>query len=347
MMEAFFLERVARVEKDSSPLALREVPRPEPGPGELLLRVESCGVCHTELDEIEGRTPPPVMPVIPGHQVVGTVVGVGEGVSSECDGERRGVAWIFSACGTCAFCLEGRENLCQLFRATGRDRNGGYAEYMVVPELSAYPIPEGISSVDAAPLLCGGAIGYRSLRLTNLQNGQVLGLMGFGASGHLVLKTAKVLYPKSKVIVFARSLAQRKLAMDLGAFWAGDVSTFPPVSPNAIIDTTPAWQTVLSALEVLAFGGRLVINAIRKESADKSVLGNLSYEKHIWLEKEIKSVANITRSDVKDFLHLAATEHLRPQVVKVPFKQANEALVGLKCGGIAGARVLVMDGISG
>jgi propanol-preferring alcohol dehydrogenase len=316
--------------RNHSPLELTDVPTPAPAPGEILLRVAACGICHTELDEIEGRTPPPSLPIIPGHQVVGRVEAQGEGAGRYRIGDRVGVAWIFSACGRCRFCLSGSENLCPQFKATGRDANGGYAEYMVVTETFAYALPEAFSDSEAAPLLCAGAIGYRSLRLSGIKDGQTLGLTGFGASGHLVLKLARHQFPHSLVFVFARSERQREFARTLGADWAGDTGERPPENLAAIIDTTPVWKPVLEALTPLEPGGRLVINAIRKEDLDKEALLLLDYPKHLWLEKEIKTVANVTRRDISEFLEVAARIPIRPQVEEFPLKEANQALVELK-----------------
>jgi propanol-preferring alcohol dehydrogenase len=201
-MKAMVLKALRRLEENESPLALTDLPVPVPAGKEILVKVSACGVCHTELDEIEGRTPPH-LPVVPGHQVVGRVVGNGSGANAFGVGDRVGVAWIYSACGKCRFCLAGNENLCPHFKATGRDANGGYAEYMTVSEDFAYRIPDLFSDMEAAPLLCAGAIGYRSLKLAGLQDGQSLGLTGFGASAHLVLKMVRHRYPDSKVYVFA------------------------------------------------------------------------------------------------------------------------------------------------
>ena len=223
-MRAMILPALCRLDENPNPLQLAELPDPVPGPGEILVRVSACGVCHTELDEIEGRTPPPRLPVVLGHQVVGRVAALGPGAADFRVGERVGVAWIYSACGACEFCRSGRENLCADFRATGRDANGGYAELMVVPERFAYRIPDGFSDAQAAPLLCAGAIGYRSLRLSGLQDGQNLGLTGFGASAHLVLKMVRHRYPRSRVFVFSRTEAERAFALELGATWAGDTT---------------------------------------------------------------------------------------------------------------------------
>ena len=341
-MKAMILERIANLTREEEPLRLADLPEPRPGAGETLIRVSACGVCHTELDEIEGRTPPPRLPVVPGHQVVGRVVGNGPGAGRFPVGARVGVAWIHSACGACPHCLGGNENLCPGFRATGRDADGGYAEYMAVPEAFAHPVPEVFSDSQAAPLLCAGAVGYRSLRLTGLRNGQVLGLTGFGASGHLVLKAVRHRFPRSKVFVFARSEAERAFALELGAAWAGDTARRPPEPCDAVIDTTPAWGPVLEALASLKPGGRLVINAIRKEDGDRDRLLHLDYPAHLWLKKEIKSVANVTRADVREFLELAAGIPILPEVQEYPLGEANRALAELKARKIRGAKVLRM-----
>ncbi len=341
-MKAMVLEALCSLKENQMPLKLMELPVPVPGEKEILLKVSACGVCHTELDEIEGRTPPPRLPIVPGHQVVGRVEAVGSKVNAVKTGDRVGVAWIFSACGECKFCLAGNENLCPAFTATGRDANGGYAQYMTVAEDFAYAIPEVFSDVQAAPLLCAGAIGYRSLRLTGLKDGQRLGLTGFGASAHLVLKMVRHCYPSSEIYVFARSAEERSFAIELGAVWAGDTAERAPHKLDSIIDTTPAWEPVIEALANLESGGRLVINAIRKEGDKRSLL-DLDYPLHLWQEKELKSVANITRNDVKEFLELAAQMNLQPEVQVFALEQANKALIELKTGKIRGAKVLKMD----
>ncbi len=335
------LKQLGPLGADADPLELAEVPEPVPGPGEVLLRVAACGVCHTELDEIEGRTPPSRLPVILGHQVVGRVAAAGPGAARFALGERVGVAWIYSACGHCALCQAGQENLCAEFRATGRDANGGYAEAMVVPEAFAYRLPEAFSDLEAAPLLCAGAIGYRALRLAGVGDGQILGLTGFGASAHLVLQLVRFQFPNTRVFVFTRSPAEQAFARELGAEWAGDTAGAPPAALDAAIDTTPAWRPVLMALRHLRPGGRLVINAIRKEAGDQADLMGLDYATHLWQEKEIKSVANITRRDVEAFLALAARAGLRPEVQAFPLAEANAALRALRARGIRGAKVLV------
>jgi alcohol dehydrogenase, propanol-preferring len=339
-MKAMQMTHISRLDLDPAPLKLADVPEPVPGKGQILINVSVCGVCHTEIDEIEGRTPPPHLPLIPGHQVVGRVIQNGTGTTRFQAGDRVGVAWIYSACGHCKFCLAGKENLCQEFQATGRDANGGYAEFMVISEAFAYPLPKIFSDAEVAPLLCAGAVGYRSLKLTGIKNGQTLGLSGFGASGHLVLKLAQNQYPDSKIFVFSRSERERAFAVELGAAWAGGFDETCPRKLDAVIDTTPAWKPVVEALRNLERGGRLVINAIRKESSSQDYLLQLDYADHLWLEKEIKSVANVTRQDVVEFLDLAAAIPIKPEFQEFPLKDANQALVELKNRNIRGAKVL-------
>lgn len=338
-MKAMVLQKLYNLQQNQQPLTLLDLPEPVPAENQILLKVSACGVCHTELDEIEGRTPPPYLPIVPGHQVVGRVVAMGSQVKSLQIGDRVGVAWIFSACGACRFCLEGKENLCAAFLATGRDANGGYAQYMTVMADFAYPIPATFSDEQAAPLLCAGAIGYRSLHLTGLMNGQKLGLTGFGASAHLVLKMARHRFPDSEIYVFARNPDERSFALELGAVWSGETETQAPSKLDCIIDTTPVWPPIVAALANLKPGGRLVINAIRKEGDRRSLL-HLDYAQHLWHEKELKSVANITRRDVKEFLALAAEIQLQPTLQLFALEQANEALLELKAGKIRGAKVL-------
>ncbi len=340
-MKAMVLSKLYDLEANQAPLELMELPDPIPEEKEILVKVSACGVCHTELDEIEGRTAPPHLPIILGHEVVGRVEAVGSKASVFKIGDRIGIAWIYSACGKCKFCMSGYENLCQGFKATGRDANGGYAQYMTVSEEFAYHIPDIFSDLEAAPLLCAGAIGYRSLRLTGLKDGQSLGLTGFGASGHIVLKMVRHRYPNTQVFVFARSAEERAFSKELGAVWAGDTAEESPQKLDSIIDTTPAWKPIVEALMNLEPGGRLVINAIRKEG-DKDSLLRLDYPTHLWQEKEIKSVANITRRDVREFLALAAEMGLKPEVQEFALEKANEALVELKTRKIRGAKVLKM-----
>jgi propanol-preferring alcohol dehydrogenase len=340
LMRAMLLTKIGPLDENPSPLSLVDWPQPKPGVDDLLIRVSVCGVCHTELDEIEGRLPPKRLPIILGHQAVGRVHTIGTHVRDFQIGQRVGVAWIFSACGICQYCKRGEENLCPQFAATGRDANGGYAEYMTVPTAFAHPIPEGLTDAQTAPLLCAGAVGFRSLRLTGLKDGQNLGFTGFGASAHLVLQLAKHQYPNSQFFVFARSDKERDFAKRLGANWAGDTEDMPPELLHAIIDTTPAWMPIVAALANLESGGRLVINAIRKEETDKQSLLKLQYPQHLWMEKEIKSVANVTRLDVREFLRLASEIPIQPEIEEYDLKDANRALNDLKSRNIRGAKVL-------
>jgi len=342
-MNAMMLTRVHDLNQTEVPLVPQTVPIPTPGDHEILIRVAACGVCHTELDEIEGRTPPPRFPVIPGHQVVGRVAGTGSGATRFSGGQRVGVAWIHRTCGVCDFCLEGRENLCPEFIATGRDAHGGYAQYMTVHEAFAFPVPDRFSDPQAAPLLCAGAIGYRSMALGELRDGQRLGLTGFGASAHLVIKMVRHRFPGIRVYVFARSPGEQAFARSLGAVWAGNTKDKAPQLLDRIIDTTPAWTPVVEALKNLKPGGRLVVNAIRKEAADQDALLRLDYSSHLWHEKEIKSVANVARSDVSRFLELADRIPIIPEVEIFSLEAANRALMELKNRRIRGAKVLVMD----
>ena len=346
-MKAMTLNSLGEVKPPQPPLSLVQHREPALSPGEVLLRVTRCGVCHTELDEIEERTPPPKLPVILGHQVVGVVIESGGsprenqgGAGGLHMGQRVGVAWIASACGHCQYCLSGQENLCPEFKATGRDIDGGYAEYMKVRADFVHPIPDPISDSEAAPLLCAGAVGYRALKLTHLQDGQSLGLTGFGGSNHLVLKIAQHKYPNSNIFVFSRNPAEREFALSLGAAWAGAIDQSPPEGMDAVIDTTPVWGPIAEAMKQLKPGGRLVINAIRKEAADIQVLLKLDYPSQLWMEKEIKSVANVTRVDVREFLQMAAEANIKPEFQEYELEEANQALFEMKQGKIRGAKVL-------
>jgi alcohol dehydrogenase, propanol-preferring len=348
-MKAMLLRELGPLSTNPEPLKLSDLPQPSLAPGEILIRINACAVCHTELDEIEGRTPPPRLPVVLGHQVVGIVEDVAGATTSDLPrvdstsirtGQRIGVAWIFSACGKCKYCLAGNENLCEDFQATGRDANGGYAQYIKVRADFAHPIPDSLSDAEAAPLLCAGAVGYRALRLSNLKDGGNLGLTGFGASNHLILKMVRYKYPAASVFVLTRNAGEQEFARSLGAAWAGAIEDTPPQKLDAVIDATPVWRPITAALKHLAPGGRLVINAIRKEDVDKQALLELDYTSQLWLEKEIKSVANVTRQDVREFLELAARAGIKPEVQEYDLDDANEALMGLKQGGIRGAKVL-------
>ncbi|MFH1297163.1 MAG: zinc-dependent alcohol dehydrogenase family protein [Bacteroidota bacterium] len=365
------------MKSNAAPLIPGILPDPVPGRNEVLIRVSTCGVCHTELDEIEGRTPPARFPMVLGHQVIGRIEAMGSGITKHHSGDRVGVAWIHSTCGTCQYCREGNENLCPGFKATGRDVFGGYAELMTVPEDYAFPIPEVFTDEEAAPLLCAGAIGYRSIRLTGLlglgtgsripdpgyrcftrfavtmmpdnslnrksdivNHTLHLGLTGFGASAHLLLKMVRYLWPEMHVFVFARNKSEQEFALELGAVWAGDTTDTPQEKLDAIIDTTPVWKPVVEAMKHLKPGGRLVINAIRKEEIDKECLLDLNYPEHLWMEKEIKSVANVTAADVREFLKLAAEIPIKPEVQVFPLEDANKALQELKQQKIRGAKVI-------
>ena len=342
-MKVMILKKLGSISENKVPLEKADLPDPVPGETEILIRVSACGVCHTELDEIEGRTPPPRLPVIPGHQVIGRVEQISSKVSNFNISDRVGVGWIYSSCGRCKFCLKGNENLCHEFKATGRDVNGGYAQYITVSESFAFSIPDAFSDSEAAPLLCAGAIGYRSLELSGLKDGQNLGLTGFGASAHLVLQMARYRFPKSRVFVFARSDTEREFAKELGAVWAGATEDNSPEKLDCIIDTTPVWKPIIEALKNLESGGRLVINAIRKEEVDKDCLLQIDYPKHLWMEKEIKSVANVSRRDISEFLEIAAEIPIKPEVQEFTLENANEALVELKAKKIRGAKVLMIN----
>ncbi len=336
-MKAMVLPKVVSLAEVEAPLELVDLPRPAPGDNEVLIKVAACGVCHTELDEIEGRAAPPKLPVVLGHEVVGHVAETGTGVTKLKVGDRVGVGWIHSSTG------QADENLSRDFRATGRDVNGGYAEFLTIGENYAYPIPKVFSDAQAAPLLCAGAIGHRALKLTQIRNGDLLGLTGFGGSGHLVLQLARQKFPDSQVYVFARDEEARRFALRLGAVWAGDTTDRAPEKLHAIIDTTPVWKPIVEALKNLRPGGRLVINAIRKEDVDKTELLRLNYHEDLWLEREIKSVANITHQDIAEFLPLAAEVPLQPEVTTYPLEEANRALLELKRGPVQGAKVLLME----
>ncbi len=336
-MKAMILDRTASLDEVAAPLRWVELPTPQPAPHELLVRVSVCGVCHTELDEIEGRLMPRRLPIVLGHEVVGRVAECGSEVTSYAVGDRVGIGWIHHSSG------KPDENLSPKFAATGCDVNGGYAQFMTVPADYAIPIPESLEDTQAAPLLCAGAIGYRALRLSAITDGDPLGLMGFGGSAHLVLQVAKHLYPRSPIYVFARESSVQEFAVQLGADWAGNVDQLPPKPLASIIDTTPAWRPIVESLKKLRPGGRLVINAIRKEDSDKEALLQMSYHEHLWMEREIKSVANLTRMDIAEFLPLAAEIPLRPEVTVYPLEEANEALRNLRQGGIKGANVLKIE----
>ena len=343
-MRAMRIHRTGPLSETSPALSADLVAVPRPGTKQLLIEIQYCGVCHTELDEIEGRASPPHLPVIPGHQVVGRVAAEGRdcelGLLDQC----VGVAWIHSSCGHCHYCRSGAENLCASFQACGKDHDGGYAEYMVVAEDFVHPIPAGIPPQQAAPLLCAGAVGYRSLSMTELASGSRLGLTGFGSSGRLMLQMALALNPQVLVFVFARSESERQMALELGASWAGDTAASAPEPCDAIIDTTPAWKPVLSALRQLAPGGRLVINAIRKEVGDRHLLSELEYSEQLWMEKSVRSVANVTRADVRGMLRLAAANEFSIDIQEYALEDAQQALRAIRSGDIRKSAVLNLRG---
>jgi len=337
-MKAMVLEKISSIEE--KPLKLVDLPRPIPEQNQILVKVSTCGICHTELDEIEGRVAPSEFPMILGHEIVGEVEKLGLGAGKFKNGDRVGIAWINWACGRCAFCLKGEENLCDAVKWTGKDSHGGYAQYTVISEDFAYPIPEGFTAVKAAPLLCAGVIGYRALRLSGMKDGTVLGLYGFGASAHIVIQVAKYKYPDGKVFVFTRpgQKEHQELARKLGADWIGATGDTPPEKLNCAIDFTPIGEPVRQALRNLQKGGRVVINAIRKVTP----IPELDYTEHLWYEKEVKSVANVTRKDAQEFLPLAAKIPIVPETQEFKLEEANEALILLKEGRMCGAGVLKM-----
>jgi len=337
-MKAMILDGPAPIE--AKPLKLADLPTPTPGEREILVKVSVCGACHTDLDEAEGRLTPTKSPIVPGHQVVGTVVGKGKAVTKFSLGDRVGITWLFSSCGVCEFCRTGSENLCEQAKWTGKDANGGYAEFTVIGQDFAYPIPGRFSDSQAAPLLCAGVIGYRTLRLADITDGQRIGLFGFGASAHIVIQIIKHRFPNSSVFVFTKTAQHAELARSLGAVWTGFSGDRPGVKLDKIIDFTPAGECIRDALGVLERGGRLVINAIRKETP----VPPLDYARYLWLEKEIKSVANVTRKDAQEFLPLAAEIPIVPTVEEFPLEQANEVLCSIKSSRLRAAAVLKVAG---
>ncbi|UCG56121.1 MAG: zinc-dependent alcohol dehydrogenase family protein [Phycisphaerales bacterium] len=333
-MKAIVLRKTAPVE--DKPLGIVDLPRPDPTDDQIVLQVSVCGLCHTDLDQIEGRLTPPKLPVVLGHQVVGTVATKGPKADRYNTGDRVGVTWLYWACSECEFCKTGRENLCNEAKWTGKDAHGGYAEYMVVSEKFAYPIPGRFSDSQAAPLLCAGVIGYRAVRLCEIADGEIVGLFGFGASAHIVIQIVRHRFPNSDVFVFTRSSEHRDLAKHLGAAWAGLPGEQPPAKVNRAIDFTPVGEAVRDALFVMDKGGRLVINAIRKATP----VPELDYAKYLWHEREIKSVANVTRLDAEEFLPLADQIPIEPHVQEFGFEQVGDALIAIKQARIRAAAVL-------
>jgi propanol-preferring alcohol dehydrogenase len=332
-MKAMVLKKPGPIE--GKPLKLVKLPIPKPKENEILIKVSVCGACHTDLDEAEGRLATK-LPIVPGHQVVGKVAESGRGVMKHKVGDRVGVTWLYSSCGKCDFCKKGQENLCEKAKWTGKDADGGYAEYMVIREDYAYPIPKSFTDSRAAPLLCAGVIGYRTLRLAEIKKGETIGLYGFGASAHIVIQIIKHRFPDNPVFAFTKTGGHAELAKSLGATWTGRSGDTPPVKLDKIMDFTPVGECVRDALKVLNRGGRLVINAIRKETPVPA----LDYAEYLWLEKEIKSVANVTRRDAEEFLLLAAEIPIVPTVEEFPLEQANEVLMRIKESKLQAAGVL-------
>jgi propanol-preferring alcohol dehydrogenase len=317
---------------EDKPLEVVNVPRPVPGDGQLLIEIRLCGVCHTDLHTVEGDIHPPSLPVTPGHQVVGEVVEIGAGVDGWRLGDRVGVPWLFDADRTCEFCERGEENLCPQARFTGFDVDGGYADFMLASAAYALRLPAQLDDQTAAPLLCAGIIGYRSLRQVELQPGERLGLAGFGASAHLAIQVAR--YWDCPVSVFTRSQNHRQLALQLGAEWVGSADDEPPHPLDRIITFAPAGSLVPKMLSRLRPGGTLAINAIHM-----SPIPEMSYDA-IYGERTLRSVANLTRQDGDEFLALAAEIPIRPTIVTYPMEDANRALDDLKHSRIDGAAVL-------
>ena len=329
-MKAMVLDRQAPINK--RPLILKDITLPEPSVGEIRIRIQFCGVCHTDLHIVEGDLPLKMTPLIPGHQVVGIVDKRGPGVQSHAEGDRIGAAWLYSTCGVCGFCRCGDENLCDSARFTGWDFNGGYAEYMVVPAKFAYRLPAHIPGMQAAPLMCAGIIGFRSLRLSEIRPGQRIGLWGFGASAHVTIQIAR--YWGCDVYVFTRQPKHRDHALELGAVWAGGPDDTPPEPMHSSIIFAPSGEIVPKALNTLARGGVLAINAIHM-----SPIPELKYSS-IYHERTVRSITNCTRYDAIELLKLAASIPIKTDVTLYGLDQANEALHDIKRSSINGAAVL-------
>jgi len=334
IMRACVLETPAPVERN--PLVLTDVPTPEPGPGEVLVRVHACGVCRTDLHVVEGELPPRKRPVIPGHQVVGSIESSGPQAGRFRQGTRVGIAWLHHTDGVCEYCRSGRENLCGNATFTGYTVDGGYAEYIVAPESFVYPIPEGFGDMAAAPLLCAGIIGFRSLRLADIQPGGALGLYGFGAAAHVAIQVAR--YWGMRIYAMTRDERHRQLARELGAEWAGGGDDQPPEKLDSAIIFAPAGDLVVSALRVLKKGGTVVLGGIYM-----SPIPQMDYNL-LYHERVIRSVANNTRRDGEDFLKIAAEIPIRTQVQEFRLEEANAALNALKNDAVRGAAVLRVTG---
>lgn len=332
-MKAMLLDRAGDVASD--PLQLRDLPVPLPGPGEVLVKVQVCAVCRTDLHVIEGELPDVKRPLIPGHQVVGTVARLGAGVTEVQEGDRVGIAWLQGTCGICEFCKSGRENLCLKARFTGYQVDGGYAEYAVVPARFAYPIPPAFADEAAAPLLCAGIIGYRALRLSGIKPGQRLGLYGFGASAHIAIQIAR--HWGCQVYVSSLKAEHQALARELGAVWVGGAQDVPPDSLHGSIIFAPAGELVPPALRALERGGTLALAGIHM-----SPIPSLDYDRDVFGERVLRSVTANTRQDGIDLLREAAAIPITPRTVRFPLPQANQALQALKAGSFQGAAVLTI-----
>lgn len=333
-MQAVRLERQAPIAE--RPLALVELPDPEPGPGELRIRVGACAVCRTDLHVVEGDLPERKLPIVPGHQAVGVADRLGPGAGRFRLGERVGIAWLRGTCGSCAFCRSGRENLCAGSLYTGWDADGGFAEFALVPEAYAYRIPEVFSDVEAAPLLCAGIIGYRALRRSGVAPGGRLGLFGFGSSARVVLRLA--LHRGCEVFVATRGPARQDQARRMGAAWAGGLSEPMPAALDSAIVFSPDGESVPPALRALRKGGVVALAGIHM-----SPIPSLTYAEHLFHEKELRSVEANTRADGEELLREAAEIPLRPRTVVLPLAAAAEALGALAAGRLEGTAVLVPD----
>ena len=317
---------------EQNPLSPADLPVPEPSHGQVRLQVRACGVCHTDLHLVEGEIALPRLPLVPGHQIVGHVEAVGDGATRFALGDRVGVPWLYFTCGQCDFCLRGLENLCNQARFTGQHADGGFAEYMIVPEDYAYPVPGGLPDRQVAPLLCAGIIGYRSLRLSEIQTGGRLGLYGFGASAHVTIQVAR--HWECEVYVFTRSEEHRRHALELGAAWVGRAQDTPPAKLDSAITFAPAGWLVPQALRVLRKGGTLALNAIHM-----SPIPELPYSL-LYGERTVRSVANSTRQDAQELLQLAAEIPIRTEVESHPLAEANAVLQRLKRSEVRGSAVL-------
>ncbi len=330
-MKAMAVKKPAPVEQ--TPLKLIELPKPKPGKGEVLIKVDVCGVCRTDLHVVEGELPPHRDLVVPGHEVVGRVEQVGPEVTRLKEGDVVGVAWLHKTCGVCEYCRQGRENLCDTPVFTGYDVNGGYEEYLVAPADFVYPIPSGVNAPDIAPLLCAGIIGYRALKRSEVQKGQRLALYGFGASAHIVIQIA--LYWDCEVYVFSHNLNHQQLAKDMGATWVGTADEKPPHKVHSAIVFAPVGHLVLPALENLEKGGTCAIAGIYM-----TPIPEMDYMKYLFYERNLRSVTANTREDGRELLQLAAEIPLKTHPEEYSLEQANEALIQLKSGKINGAAVL-------